>query len=105
GDVLANFDLRTEPSPDSKTHIIRAELKTGHEHPSVKLAVLEIDDASHCVRRLTLWRRQSIVTYDLVEVGQQPDAQYTLEGHLEPDARIYTRSLNPELRRHKLRGD
>jgi hypothetical protein len=107
-DVLRDFDLHgDEPRTTGETRMqtIRAELKPGHEHPSVKSAVLEIDTRTHAVQRLTLWRRQSIVTYTLAETGRQDDAQYTLEGHLQPDARVFTRSLNPELRRQKYRGD
>ena len=70
----------------------------------LKAAQLEIDTQTHVIRRLVLARLQATVTYTLVETRSLDPDQYRLEGHLEPGARIYTRSNNPELRRAKLRG-
>ncbi len=106
GDVLRDFDLKSE-SPrrdaDGWVDTIRATLKPGREQASVKAALLEIDGQTHVVRRLVLDRNETTVTYTLVKTGKLDEDQYKLEGHLEPDARIYTGLMNPELRQQKLR--
>lgn len=101
GDVLRDFDLACE-APGDQTDSIHAVLKPQHQPGSVKEAWLEIDRRTHVVRRLVLSRNEAIVTYTLIETRSIGNDQYKLQGHLDPTARIYTRSRNPEMRRRKL---
>jgi hypothetical protein len=112
-DVLTDFDLHREqaaPAATAGTHAIRAELKPGHPHPTLRAALLEIDAESRVVRRVVLWRTHqgeplTTVTFTLLETGVQSDDSYQLEGHLQPDAKIYSRSFKPALRQQKLASD
>ena len=105
-DVLRDYDLKREASwleGDISVDAIRATLRPGREGNSVKSAYLEIDARSHAVRRFVIERHDTTVTYTLIETGALDEDQYRLEGHLDLDARVYTRLTNPELRQQKLR--
>ena len=65
--------------------------------------VLTFDDAE--VGKAIPSRTSGTVTFTLAETRTLSDDSYTLEGHLEPGAKIYTRSFKPELRANKMRGD
>jgi hypothetical protein len=106
GDVLRDFDLaRAAPHGGAadQTDLVHATLKPGRQPGSVTAAWLEIDRATHVVHRLVLSRNDAAVTYVLTETVALGDEPYRLESHLDADARIYTRSKNPEMRRQKLR--
>jgi hypothetical protein len=104
-EVLRDFDLRHESTgagADGPSDSIHAVLKPERQPGSVKEAWLEIDRRTHLVRRLVLHRHDAVVTSTLIETGSLGDEQYTLKGHLDADARIYTRSRHPEMRRQEL---
>lgn len=97
-DVLRDFDVqRRDAAGDLSVDVLTATLKPGRKS-SILAAELRIDRNSHVVQRLELTRRETTVTYTLVETRRMNEDQYTLKGHLAPGAKIYTRSRNPERR-------
>lgn len=95
-DVLQNFELKREPPTDSDPPAlvrIRAELKPGLSHPTLKSALIEMDSKSKVIQKLTLWRKFrnkdiATVTFTLIDSQPQSDTRYQLEGHLDDDASI-----------------
>jgi hypothetical protein len=97
--ALADFDLRRE-SAGSDTQIIRAKLKPGHTNLFCHDVLLDVDAQSGVLRRLVVQRLHNgqpaaTVTFTLIETGEEPDANYTLAGHLAADAVIYDRGSGP----------
>lgn len=93
--VLQDFDLTRQPGSHDN-YVVRAELKPGHAHPTLRYAELEIEADTKVVKRLVLqrtFRGQDIarVTFTLAETGTQPDEAYRLEGHLADGAQVLTR--------------
>jgi hypothetical protein len=109
-EVLRDFDLsREEASSRDNLHVVRAERLPGRRSARLRSAVLEIDAQTSVLRRLVLtreWRGRPVasVTLTLVETGSQLDAAYTLEGHLEPAAPIYSRQFDRGRRARLLRS-
>jgi hypothetical protein len=107
GEVLRDFDLTREPASQdqpSTTIVVRAALKPGHSHPSLRGARLEFDAETKVVRKLVLERTGSgrpvaTITYTLVDTQAHPDRSFELEGHLQAPYEIYTRDYEPEKRR------
>ncbi len=106
GALLADFNLTLDASPTAPAgvRVVRAELKPGHTHPTLRAAVLEIDAESKVLQKVTLSRALrgvplATVTFTLVETGQLADDQYQLEGHLDRDAQVYTHDNQPLRRR------
>ena len=69
------------------TQVVRASMKPGRSHPSIKSAVLEIDAESRVVRRMVIERMTkgqpfATVTCTLVETKTLDDGKFQLEGHL-----------------------
>jgi len=97
-DVLADFTIQAEASstkPSDASTLIWARLKPGHKHHVISAALLEIDDRRELLVRLVLWtvregRPNGTVTYTLLSGGDQGEAQYRLESHLDHDAKIET---------------
>lgn len=92
-EVLQDFELKRMPGAG---HRIRAELKPGHSHATLRWAELDIDPDTKVVRRLVLQRTfhgtdVGTVTFTLEETGTQQDEAYQLEGHLDAGASIFTR--------------
>lgn len=92
-DILADFQLRREPA-DAGVVLIHAALKPGRQHPRYRSALLEVDARSHVLRRVVLQRAENrhiaaTVTFTLLETSLRPESDYTLEGHLQPDARVH----------------
>jgi hypothetical protein len=93
--ILADFDLRREPSGSGRD-VIHAELKPGRVS-KYRSALLEADAQSGVLRRVELHREHegrvvATINATLVESGLQADASYTLEGHLDTDGMIYDRT-------------
>jgi hypothetical protein len=92
--ILADFDLRREPSSDGR-EVIHAERKTGRIS-KYRSALLEVDTPSGVLRRVELHREHqgrvvATISASLVESSLQDEASYTLEGHLDASAAIYDR--------------
>lgn len=92
--ILANFDLRREPTR-SGADVIHAELKAGSVS-KYRSALLEVDAESGVLRHVELHREHqgrvvAVISAALVEPSLQDEISYTLEGHLDADARIYDR--------------
>lgn len=101
--VLADFDLRREPG-SAGSELIHARLKPGRSHPHYRAALLEVDTQSGVLRRVVLDRIQggrpaATVTFTLTETSLQPEASYTLAGHLTAQATVYDRQHEPGKRR------
>jgi hypothetical protein len=97
--MLADFDLRREPGT-AGGQIIHAQLKAGHSHSRYGAALLEVDAESGVLRRVVLDRVHrgqpaATVAFTLVETSLQPEATYTLAGHLAPGAAVYDRQNEP----------
>jgi hypothetical protein len=109
GTVLRDFDLERETAGDgsgsvSGTQVVRANMKPGRSHPSIKSVVLEIDAESRVVRRMVIERMYkgqpfATVTCTLVETETLDDDKFQLEGHLVAPSTIYTRDFEPARRR------
>ena len=94
--ILADFHLRREPTTNPDTYLIHAEVKDGHTNSRYRSALLEVDAASHVLRRVVLHRMHkgrsvATVTFTLVQSALNDDATYTLAGHLSPDAEVLDR--------------
>ena len=94
--ILADFHLRREPTTNPDTYLIHAEVKDGHTNSRYRSALLEMDAASHVLRRVVLHRMHkgrsvATVTFTLVQSALNDDASYTLAGHLSPDAEVLDR--------------
>ena len=103
GDVLRDFELSWEDSPDSSVRIVRATAKQASNPRWVQEAILEIDVESKILKRVIVKRGNAIhpvatVTYTLTAAESQPDESYSLVGHLEPPFNIFSRSNRPERR-------
>ncbi len=90
--ILADFDLRSEPSGDGRD-VIHAELKTGRTS-KYRSALLEVDSQSGVLRRMELHRVHqgravATISATLLESSLQNETSYTLEGHLDADGVIY----------------
>lgn len=108
GDVLANFDLQREEA-EPGTYRIRAELKPGHSHPSLRSAVLEIDAETKVLKKIVLARNfrgrpTKTATFTLIDSRNVDDSRYQLEGHLTAPYQIFSRSFEPQRRRELLFG-
>ena len=111
GEVLRDFDLRREDDDKSPVHLIRAELKPGRFHPSLRTAFLELDAESKVLRRVVLqrlWAGRTVTTsYTLIESLTLANAdRYRLEGHLRKGSNqmeIYTAKYKPEERGRLMR--
>jgi hypothetical protein len=107
GEVLRDFDLHREPpglGQPGTTVAIRATPKSGHTHPELRGARLEIDAETKVVRKLVLERTRmgqpfATVTYTLIDTQTRDDRLFELEGHLEAPYEIYTRENEPQRRR------
>lgn len=92
--ILADFDLRREPTR-SGADVIHAELKAGSVS-KYRSALLEVDAESGVLRHVELYREHqgrvvAVISAALVESSLQDEINYTLEGHLDADARVYDR--------------
>lgn len=92
--ILADFDLRREPTR-SGADVIHAELKAGSVS-KYRSALLEVDAESGVLRHVELYREHqgrvvAVISAALVEPSLQDETNYTLEGHLDADARVYDR--------------
>ena len=97
--VLNDFDLHRE-AQGADNLFIQAELKPGHTNSYCRDAQLEVDLQNGVLQKLTVHRLHNgqpagTVTFTLVESGDEPDASYTLAGHLDADAVIYDRGSGP----------
>jgi hypothetical protein len=109
-EVLSDFQLSRETGEHLGpvvTHRIRAEPKAGAVPQGLRGAVLDIDAETSVLRRLVLHRARrgvpvATVTFTLVDNRAQSDASYTLEGHLQADAPVYTPHNRPWLLRAQL---
>ena len=109
GTVLRDFDLERESGNEAAgaapaTQVVRAIMKPGRTHPSIKSVVLEIDGESRVVRRMVIERMYkgqpfATVTCTLVETETLDDDKFQLEGHLVAPYTIYTRDHEPGRRR------
>jgi hypothetical protein len=111
GTVLRDFTLEREiPGDDASTEsapatqVVRALMKPGRSHPSIKSVVLEIDAESRVVRRMVIERMYkgqpfATVTCTLVETETLDDDKFQLEGHLTAPYTVYTRDFEPDHRR------
>ena len=75
------------PTCAPATQVVRASMKPGRTHPSIKSVVLEIDAESRVVRRMVIERMYkgqpfATVTCTLVETETLDDDKFQLEGHL-----------------------
>ncbi len=110
GDVLSDFDLERESTNSdsfSATEAVRAKLKPGHRHPSIRSAVIEIDAETRVVRKMVTersWRGQpfATATYTLVESNTLDETKYQPEGHLTAPYKLYSPNFEPERRRELL---
>jgi hypothetical protein len=112
GTVLRDFDLERETTGDESgsapaTQVVRARMKPGRTHPSIKSVVLEIDAETRVVRRMIIERMYrgqpfATVTCTLVETQTLEDDQFQLEGHLDAPYTIYTHDFEPAQRRELL---
>ena len=106
-EVLANLELRRrEAGPGLQ--IVEAEPKAGRPFVPLRYVRLEIDAHKKLLRRIEVHRRHpqgvAQITFTLVEQApSRADADYTLEGHLEADASIYSLTDPPPLRYKMLR--
>jgi hypothetical protein len=107
-DVLTDFELREEAAPDAShaSRVIHATLKPDRSRALCEVT-LEIDTQSKVLRRVVLVRKQreslATITFTLVEQGRLADDTYCLEGHLDADARIYSKDEPPPHRYQMLR--
>ena len=109
-DVLRDFDLRREGhGPDTlpTTILIRAELKSGRKHSTLRSALLELDAETKVLRRVVLSRSRlgrpvATTTYSLVDSQVQDQLSYTLAGHLQEPSETFTRDHDPARRQEIL---
>ena len=102
-DILGPFDLHSEQAAVGIRRV-RATPKPGYVHPRLLEAVLEIDMESKVLRKVILTKivRNGLTatsTYTLVETWPQPDTVYQLEGQLDADAKIFSKTDTVERRR------
>lgn len=102
-EVLADFDLKSQPA-EAGVERIQAELKSGHTHPTLHSATLDIDAETKVLRRVVLHRGVagrpvSAATFTLVDTQTLPDSRYELEGHLTAPYQVFTRTFEPDKRR------
>jgi hypothetical protein len=99
GEVLTDFDLKTDPE---SPNIIRATPRLGLRR-ILREAVLEIDPATKVLKRLELTRtiagRTITTRFHLEETRDLDDSRYELEGHLEPPFQINQHEVDPQRRR------
>ncbi len=106
-DVLANFDLhRRDTGPGLQ--VVEARPKTSRAFVPLRFVRLEIDAQRKLLRKFETHRRHpqgvARVTFTLVENSPpRVDADYTLEGHLDPGARVYSLDDPPPVRMKLLR--
>jgi hypothetical protein len=110
--VLADFILYHEPPPPGSNapHVIRAEPKPDRPHPLLGSALLEIDTQTKIVKRVVLRRLHQgrpllTVTYTFLESRVLSDESYQLEGHLQPGARIESRTFQRAVQEDAVRED
>lgn len=91
-EVLTHCELHRESAPREPLQILRAELRDGHEHKTLRAARLEIDTQTDSLNRLVLTRSFKNVTvtttFELAETRRQPDERYRLENHLKKRALV-----------------
>jgi hypothetical protein len=107
--LLVDYDLREEkleadnPQP---SRIVRATLKPGRQRVLSQVTI-EMDTQSKVLRRVVLSRTYaravSTITFTLVAEEIQKDDIYRLEGHLEPEAHVYSTEEAPPQRLQMLR--
>lgn len=92
-ELLRNFNLSREESPDNAVQIIRAELKPGHWH-AVRRAELELDTETKVLRTVVLYRSMgsinTITRYTLIDTQTLDEDYYRIEGQLSAPYRIFT---------------
>jgi hypothetical protein len=109
-DVLRNFDLTRDDADDTATlRVVRATPRTAQARNRLLGATLEIDAETKVLQRLIVHRAyhgqpMATVTFTLIETGQQLDASYTLEGHLDAGAALYEGMLDETRRARLLRA-
>lgn len=106
-DVLAHFELRrTESTPG--VQVVEAEPKAGRPFLPLRYVRLEIDAQRKVLRRIEVHRRHpqgvAETTFTLLDkTPPRAEADYTLEGHLAADARIFSLDDPPPVRMKLLR--
>jgi hypothetical protein len=102
GDVLTDFDLKTDPA---RPAVIRALPKPGRRK-ILREAILEVDPSTKVLNRLELTRNfagRTITTrFHLEETRELDDSQYQLEGHLETPYLINANDVDTQMRRQIL---
>jgi hypothetical protein len=106
GEMAEQFDLTRDPTPaggSGTTFTVRAQIKSGATHPTVRTAVADIDTETRVVKRLVLQRMArgrpaATTTFTLVETQLQDGSRYQLEGHLEPPYKVFSRTVDPQRR-------
>jgi len=96
-ELLADFDLREERCPrDSAgaTRVVRALLKPDRQR-ALRAVTMEMDAQTNVLKRVVLSRTHSggaasTVTFTFVGEDHQKDDVYRLEGHLNPEACVYS---------------
>jgi hypothetical protein len=102
GEVLTDFDLKTDPA---EANIIRVTPRPG-DRRILREAILEVDPASKVLKRLELTRtlagRTITTKFQLEETRELDDSRYQLEGHLEAPSQINVHEIDPQRRRQIL---
>lgn len=106
-DVLAHFELRRTESATG-VQVVEAEPKAGRPFFPLRYVRLEIDAQKKLLRRIEIHRRhpQGVAETTFTLLDQAPpraEADYTLEGHLEAEARIFSLDDPPPVRMKLLR--
>jgi hypothetical protein len=108
GDLIRDFTLTLQDAGPSSavpsTQIVQAMPKPGRKVPGLRSVRLEIDPETRVVRRMvleqTLWGKPfATASYTLVDTQRLVDKQYTLEGHLGPEADVFSKDHLSERRR------
>ncbi|MGL6073453.1 MAG: hypothetical protein ACRC8S_04745 [Fimbriiglobus sp.] len=110
-ELLEAFDLAQKPGTDSPDTIrIEAKLRSrpGFPFPRFRSVELELDAQSKTVRRAVLRRQLNgenigTIHFQFLTSETRPEAEYTLAGHLDPDATIFDKTQTGF--RSKLRED
>lgn len=97
--TLTDFDVRREFN-GADNNLIHAELKPGHTNLYCRDVLLNVDAQSGVLQELVVQRLHNgqpagTITFTLVESSDEPDASYTLAGHLAANAVIYDRGSGP----------
>jgi peroxiredoxin len=99
-ELTVRFELSRSDDVSNSCYRVQAVLRAGVEPRSLRSAELEIDSNTRELRKLVLHRIRrgtptATVTFTLTGEGTQADTAYRLDGHIDPDAPVFTLTNKP----------